>query len=125
MPDTSWIADKLAQLTKAEELVLVLERVGYDTIRVPVWFVLIDGGLFVRSYKGVTSMWFRRVQADADQAIVIGSAEVPVRFTNVDRLDHVNHAIDAEFNRKYAADPYVGAMSTPAAVEATLRIQPR
>jgi hypothetical protein len=125
MPDTTWTAAQLAELTAAEELVLVAHRDGRETLRVPVWLVVVDGELFVRSYKGVTSMWFRRVQADADQAIVLASADLPVRFENVDRLDHVNHAIDAEFNRKYAAYSYVSAMSAPAAVDATLRIQPR
>jgi len=125
MPDTGWTSAQLAELTAAEELVLVLHRDGRETLRVPVWLVVVDGTLFVRSYKGVTSLWFRRVQADADQAIVLKSGDLLVHFENVERLDHVNRAIDAEFNRKYGSDAYVSAMSTPAAVEATLRIQPR
>jgi hypothetical protein len=125
MADASWPDATIADLASLEELVLVIGRVGYDTLRVPVWEVVVDGDVYVRSFKGVTSMWFRRVQADADQAIQFGDADVPVRFVNVDRLDHVNRAIDAEFDRKYARFDYVTAMSEPAAVEATVRLLPR
>jgi hypothetical protein len=120
-----WSEPDLTELHDLEELVLVIGRVGYETIRVPVWEVVVDDQLYVRSFKGVTSMWFRRVQADADQAIRFGDADVPVHFENVDRLDHVNHAINAEFDRKYARFNYVTAMSEPAAVEATVRLLPR
>src|ERR1700722_12793312 len=125
MSETAWPENQLSELTDTEELVLVIGRVGYDTLRLPVWVVTVAGEVYVRSYKGVTSMWFRRVEADADQAIHLGAGDVPVHFENVDRLDHVNRAIDAEFNRKYARFDYVGSMSDPAAVEATLRILPR
>jgi hypothetical protein len=123
--DALWPPNQFAELTSVDELVLVVSRTDRETLRVPVWVVTVEGDVYVRSYKGVTSMWFRRVQADAEQAIDLDTSDIPVRFENVDRLDHVNHAIDAEFNCKYAKDEYVSAMSVPAAVEATLRILPR
>jgi hypothetical protein len=125
MVDSSWPDAQFVQLAGIEELVLVVSRTGHDTLRVPVWVVAVDGAVYVRSYKGVTSGWFRRVQTDVDQAIRLGTADVPVRFENVDRLEHVNRAIDAEYDRKYAQFDYVSAMSEPAAVEATLRVIPR
>lgn len=125
MPNSSWTNSQILELTEGEELVLVLAREGRDTVRVPVWVATVDGDVYIRSYKGVTSMWFRRVQANFEQAIQLAEGDTPVHFENVDRLDRVNHAIDAEFNRKYADDDYVGTMSMPAAVEATLRVHPR
>ena len=125
MSNSAWTDARVVELKEIEELVLVVGREGHDTIRVPVWVVAVDGDVYVRSYKGVTSMWFRRVQADFDQAIHLSSGDTSVHFENVDRLDHVNHAIDAEFTRKYADFDYVGTMSEPAAVEATLRVHPR
>jgi hypothetical protein len=125
MPNARWPEAQPTELANTEELVLVVARTGRDTIWVPVWVVAVDGELYVRSYKGVTSVWFRRVEVDADQAIRLGSTDLPVHFENVDRLDHVNRAIDAEYNRKYSRFDYVGSMSDPAAVEATLRVLPR
>jgi hypothetical protein len=125
VPDAVWPKEQFDELTTAEELELVISRAGRETVRFPVWMVTVADAVYVRSYLGVTSMWFRRVQADADQQIRVGGVDIPVRFENVDRLDHVNKAIDAEFDRKYAKFEYVDSMSEPAAVEATVRILPR
>lgn len=125
MAENQWAAEKLDWIRDTEELVLVLAREGSDTIRVPVWPVVVDGEAYVRSYLGVTRMWFRRVQANLDQQIELDGTDTQVRFENVDRLAHVNKAIDAEFKRKYASFEYRDSMSMPAAVEATLRILPR
>jgi hypothetical protein len=123
--ETTWPTAELAELTSAEELVLVLTRDGSESVRVPVWVVAIGDEVYLRSYKGVTSMWFRRVQADANQAIQLSSGQRLVRFENVERHDAINKSIDAEYNRKYARFDYVNAMSEPAAVDATLRMLPR
>lgn len=125
MAEIRWSDSDLSWIRDTEELVLVLAREGHDTIRVPVWPVVVDGEAYVRSYLGVTRMWFRRVQANFDQQVELDGSDVPVRFENVDRLDHVNKAIDAEFNRKYDTFEYRDSMSMPAAVEATLRLSPR
>src|ERR1700744_4492944 len=90
MSETVWQESQLRELSDTEELVLVVSRTGHGTILVPVWVVAVDGDVYVRSYKGVTSMWFRRVETEADQAIHLGSTDVPGRCENVDRLDHVN-----------------------------------
>ncbi|MEJ1231121.1 MAG: DUF2255 family protein [Galbitalea sp.] len=123
--DINWPTARITEFDSTDELGLVIGRVGHDILRLPVWVVTVDGAVYVRSYRGVTSVWFRRVQADADQAVTLAGRDIPVRFENVDRLDHVNHAIDAAFAHKYARFDYVTAMSEPAAVEATLRILPR
>jgi hypothetical protein len=114
-----------ASIGADEELTLVVSREGHPTKRVPVWVVTVDGEVYVRSYKGVTSMWFRRVEADSAQALGLPGGDVDVVFRNVDRTDPVNGAISAAFTAKYAKYDYVGAMSEPAAIEATLRILPR
>lgn len=122
---TAWPSAQFDELRSADELELIISRGGHETLRLPVWVVTVDGAAYVRSFRGVTAMWFRRVQANADQQIRLGGRDIPVRFENVDRLDTINKAIDAEFNRKYARFDYVGSMSEPAAVEATVRIHPR
>jgi hypothetical protein len=117
-------ANTFAEIDRGEELIIVVHRVGHETKRVPVWVVTVDGDVYVRSYKGVTSMWFRRVQADAHQALGLGSGDTAVEFENVSRHEHVNEAISAAFASKYAKYDYVDAMAAPAAVDATLRIHP-
>jgi len=122
---STWTDSQLATLAAQDELVVIVHREGNETKHVPIWLVVVEGAVYVRSYKGVGSLWFRRVQAHFDQAIELDGGDGDVTFENVDRLDHINHAISAEFTRKYARFDYVTAMSEPAAIEATLRILPR
>jgi hypothetical protein len=124
MTDTAWLPSTFAEIDRAEELVLVIGRAGGDAKRVPVWVVTVDADVYVRSYTGVTSLWFRRVQADPLQAVRLAGGELPVVFENVDRRDKINKVISAAFTRKYAKFDYVSAMTDPAAVEATLRVRP-
>jgi hypothetical protein len=124
MTDTAWLPSTFAEIDRAEELILVIGRAGGDAKRVPVWVVTVDADVYVRSYTGVTSLWFRRVQADPLQAIRLAGGELPVVFENVDRRDKINKSISAAFTRKYAKFDYASAMTDPAAVEATLRVRP-
>ncbi|HEY4270061.1 MAG TPA: DUF2255 family protein [Galbitalea sp.] len=121
---SDWPTAQLAEIERSEELVLVIARDGHDTLRVPVWPVTVDEDVYVRSYKGVTSVWFRRVAREKRQAIVLAGGDMPVMFEDVDRDDHVNRAISAAYDRKYERFDYRSAMSEPAAIEATLRILP-
>jgi hypothetical protein len=124
LPNTSWTPEQLAALTDAEELVLVLDRADKPVLRVPVWMVTVGENAYVRSYRGVTSGWYRAVMAERDQAIAL-DGDIPVHFESVDPTDAVNGSIGAEYLRKYANDDYRLAMVTDLAVDATLRILPR
>jgi hypothetical protein len=86
--------------------------------------VVVDGNLYVRSYLGVTTAWYRTVVANPRQAIVLHGSDVDVVFEFVSRTDSVNHAIDAAFLSKYSSFEYRDAMVEPAALDATLRILP-
>ncbi len=119
---TEWTSARLAALGEAEELVLVISRAERPDLRLPVWPVVVDGALYVRSYKGVTSGWYRGVVAEQHQAIDIDGEDVPMVFEFVDRKDAVNAAIDSTYLAKYARFDYRDAMVEPAAVDATLRI---
>lgn len=102
----------------------MIARADKDPQRVPVWLVVVEGGLYVRSYLGVTSGWYRSVVAHPEQAVVVGGDDVPVVFESVARKDAVNSGIDAAYLDKYARFDYRDAMVEPAALDATLRILP-
>ncbi|MEP6481770.1 MAG: DUF2255 family protein [Rhodoglobus sp.] len=121
----SWSSAELKQLHENHELVLVLHRDGHPELRVPVWPIVTGGELYVRSWKGVGSVWFRRVLADAEQAVELDGRDIPVRFERVDDADEA--AIDDGYNTKYAVtDPeYIPPMHAPIAIETTMRISKR
>jgi hypothetical protein len=125
MPERSWSPERLETLADAEELVLVIAPAEPRApLRVPVWPVVVAGELYVRSYRGVTSRWYRSVMAQNDQAIALDGADVPVRFESVERTAAVNTGINAAYLDKYARFDYRDAMVEPAALDATLRILP-
>jgi hypothetical protein len=124
MPRRSWNSERLGQLAEAEELVLVISRADRSPLRVPVWPVVVDGALYVRSYLGVTSGWYRSVVAAPEQAVALDGSEIPVLFESVERTDAVNAGINAAYLEKYARFDYRDAMVEPAALDATLRILP-
>jgi hypothetical protein len=124
MSQPKWSASQLANVTDAEELVLVISRAERAPLRFPVWPVVVDDDLYVRSYLGVTTGWYRGVVANPHQAIVLDDTDVDVLFEFVARTDAVNKDIDATFLRKYGSFEYRDAMVEPAAVDATLRILP-
>ena len=125
MSQPSWSSSQLDQVAGAEELVLVISRADRGPLRFPVWPVVVDGALYVRSYLGVTTGWYRGVVANPRQAIVLDDTDVDVLFEFVRRTDAVNKSIDTAFLDKYASFDYRDAMVEPAAVDATLRILPR
>jgi hypothetical protein len=124
LSESTWSAPQLDQLASAEEIVLVLSRADRAPLRFPVWAVVVDGNLHVRSYLGVTTGWYRAVVAEQHQAIVLDGADVDVLFEFVSRTDSVNKGIDAAYLAKYSKFDYRDAMVEPAAVDATLRILP-
>jgi hypothetical protein len=124
LSESPWSAPRLDELASAEELVLVLTRADRTPLRFPVWAVVVDGNLYVRSYLGVTTGWYRAVVAEQHQAIVLEGIDADVLFEFVPRTDAVNKGIDAAYLAKYSKFDYRDAMVEPAAVDATLRILP-
>jgi len=124
LSESTWTTPQLDELTEAEELVLVLSRAGHAPLRFPVWPVVVDGNLYVRSYLGVTTTWYRTVVANPRQAIALDGSDIAVVFESVPRRTSVNKAIDAAFLSKYSSFEYRDAMVEPAALDATLRILP-
>jgi hypothetical protein len=114
----------LKDLADAEELVLVISRAERSPLRFPVWPVVVDGAVYVRSYLGVTTGWYRAVGENPHQAIVVDGQDLDVVFEFVSRTDPVNAGIDSAFLSKYARFEYRDAMVEPGAVDATLRILP-
>jgi hypothetical protein len=115
----------LGRLADPEELVLVLSRTDRVPLRFPVWMVVVEGNLYVRSYLGVTNGWYREVSANPHQAIVLDGADVDVLFEVVPAAASVNDEIGVTYLNKYATFDYRDEMVAALAVDATLRILPR
>ncbi|MCI0398589.1 MAG: DUF2255 family protein [Chloroflexi bacterium] len=122
---TAWTSDELDKIGKAEELrIASVRRDG--TLRKPVtiWVVRVGDDLYVRSYRGRGSAWFRAVQACHEGRILAGGVEKDVTF--VEETDPgINDKIDAAYRAKYGRYPqYVTPMVAPEARSTTIKLVP-
>lgn len=119
----SWPADVLDSFGSAEEIEISTRRVdgslrGY----VPIWPVVADGALYVRSYRGIDGAWYRHAAAHRAGAIRIGGQQTDVTFAPVG--PDVRPAVDAAYRAKYAryGGSYLRPMLAESAVATTLRV---
>jgi hypothetical protein len=121
----AWTSDELDKIAAADELELAsAKRDG--TLRKPVtiWVVRHGDDLYVRSWRGRTSTWFRGSQDRHEGHIRAGGVDKDVVFAEV---DDVSDEIDAAYRAKYdrydatSVDPMVG----PEARAATIKLVPR
>ena len=117
----SWPAELLSTIAKTDEVDLVLSSPGRPAIEVPVWVVVVDDEVILRSYTGIGARWYRRATLHPDQSIRVGEHTVPVTFERYPATQEVDDAYDG----KYARFDYVGSMSKPLAAAATLKVLPR
>jgi hypothetical protein len=120
-----WTSDELDKIAAADELELAsAKRDG--TIRKPVtiWVVRLGDDLYVRSWRGRTSRWFRGSQDRHEGHIRAGGVDKDVVFAEV---DDVNDEIDAAYRAKYDRydATYVDPMVGPEARAATIKLVPR
>ena len=124
---TARTSDEPNKIGTAEELEIApLRRDG--TLRKPVtiWVVRLGDDLYIRSYKGRGSSWFRAAQVRHEGRIRAGGVEKDVTF--VEETDPGMHdQIDAAYRTKYRryGARYIDPMVAPEARAATIRLVPR
>ena len=124
---TAWTSDELYKIGTADELVIApLRRDGTLRNPVTIWVVRHGDALYVRSYRGRGSSWFRATQVRHEGHIEAGGAGKDVTF--VVEADHdINDQIDAVYRTKYRryGGRYVNPMVAPEARAATIKLVPR
>jgi hypothetical protein len=123
---SAWTSAELNKVGAAEELEIAPRRRD-GALRKPVtiWVVRVGDELYVRSYRGSASAWFRGVQARHEGRIWAGGMERDVTF--VEETDPaVNDKIDAAYRAKYSRYPqYVAPMVAAEVRATTIRLAPR
>jgi hypothetical protein len=123
----TWTSDELNKIGTADELeIAILRRDGAMRPPVTIWVVRIGDDLYIRSYKGRDSSWYRAAHARHEGRIRAGGVEKDVTF--VEESDPgVNDQIDAAYRAKYRGHgaSYVNAMVAPEARAATIKLTPR
>ena len=123
---TSWTSDELTKIgTVAELEIAPLRRDGTLCNPVTIWVVRHGDDLYIRSWRGRTGTWFRRIQDRREGHISAGGVDKDVTFVDADPA--INDEIDAAYRTKYRryADSYVRPMISPEARATTLKLLPR
>ncbi|CAG6390696.1 DUF2255 family protein [Streptomyces cocklensis] len=115
----TWTADDRDLLSTAGSLVLTAG--SGDRPGVEVGMVVVDGGLYVRAYRGVRSRWYQAAREHGHGRIQLGSVTCDVLLATGDVEPAAG--LDAAFRAKYgaAAEAFV---TGPQARAATIRIDP-
>ena len=123
---TAWTADELTRIGSAEELQIASLRPD-GTLRKPVtiWVIRDGEGLYVRSVKGPTALWFRGTQDKHKGRIRAGGVEKDVTF--VDAEHNINDDVDAAYRAKYRryAGSTLNSVLTAQARSTTIKLVPR
>ena len=122
---TTWTSDELNKIGKAEELQIAsVRRDGTLSKPVIIWVVRVGDDLYVRSYKGRGSGWFKGVLVQHVGHIQAGGVKKDVTFVEETDLD-VNDQIDAAYRTKYGRYPqYVAPMLTPQVRTTSIKLVP-
>jgi hypothetical protein len=122
---SAWTKDEIEKISRADELELASKRAdGTPGKPVTIWVVRHGDDLYVRSWRGRGSTWFRGVRERHAGHIRAGGVERDVAFVEVDDLNaEVDDAYRAKYER-YGAR-YVDPMVAPQAQAATIRLVPR
>lgn len=121
-----WPQEATDRITRAESLTLTVEEGdGSPGEAVPLGFVTVAGGVYVRAYRGPRSTWFRLAQRTRRGRVILGGVEqeVVIEPTAPDLAD----AIDAAYRSKYRHYPaeVTRLVTGPTARASTLRLSPR
>lgn len=78
-------------------------RAGDDHRFVPIWVVVVDGRVVIRSWNDNSGGWYRAFLENPRGAIKVGETEVPVRAVPV-RSASLNDAADRAYAEKYTTE---------------------
>jgi hypothetical protein len=93
--------------------------------RVTIWVVVVDGEVYVRSWKGDRGYWYQEAREMPDEvSIHVGDRVIPVRAIHaVDEVSIARCSYGLEI--KYAGDPSTPGMLRSNVLETTMRLEPR
>ena len=89
---------------------------------VPIWVVVDGDDVFIRTYRGPTSRWYRELLAGPG-ALVVKGKRIPIRAIAAADSASVNRASDA-YRKKYRKGGSLDSMLVASVLPTTLRLEP-
>jgi hypothetical protein len=89
---------------------------------VPIWVVVDGDDVFIRTYRGPKSRWYRELMAGAG-ALLVNGKRVPVHAIPAADSASVKRASDG-YRKKYRKGGSLDSMLVPEVLPTTLRLEP-
>jgi hypothetical protein len=118
----SFPKDTLALLDRSNEVDIETRSPEGRMHSVPIWVVVDKGDVFVRTYRGKTSRWYRELLAGPG-ALVVDGKRVPVRAVAAADSESVKRTSDG-YRKKYRKGSSLDSMLLPKVLPTTLRLEP-
>ena len=122
---TTWPKEQLRKIAEADDLLISPLREDGGTYGRPTWIcsVAIDDALYVRTYKGRNSRWYKATVRQNAGRIITAAMKKHVLFEPI--AGPINEAIDDAYRAKYHDSSYLSSMIGRRARSATVTIMPR
>jgi hypothetical protein len=115
-------------LSLLQEARILRIRAGTEPHRFTgIWFVVVDGRVFVRPWNDKSGGWRRAFQSDPRGAIEVAGREIPVHARSV-RGERLFDGIDAAYAEKYptkASKKWIRGFALPRRRKTTTELLPR
>ena len=89
---------------------------------VPIWVVVDGGDVFIRTYRGKTSRWYRELLASGG-ALVANGTRIPVRAVVATDPESIKRTSDG-YRKKYRKGSSLDSMLLPEVLNTTVRLEP-
>jgi hypothetical protein len=118
----SFSKDTIALLDRSNEVDIETRSPKGTTHSVPIWVVVDGDDVFIRTYRGPTSRWYREILAGAG-ALVVNGKRIPVRALAAADSASVKRT-SAAYRKKYRKGSSLDSMLIPLVLPTTLRLEP-
>ncbi|HEY7623874.1 MAG TPA: DUF2255 family protein [Candidatus Limnocylindria bacterium] len=112
----------LALLDRSKEVDIETRSPKGTLHSVPIWVVVDGDDVFIRTYRGKTSRWYRELLASGG-ALVADGKRIPVRALIATDAGSVKRTSDG-YRRKYRKGSSLDSMLVPEVLDTTVRLAP-
>ena len=112
----------LALLDRSHEVDVETRSPKGTAHSVPIWVVVDGDDVFIRTYRGPKSRWYREILAGPG-ALVVNGKRIPVRAIAAADSASVKSASDG-YRKKYRTGGSLDSMLIPAVLPTTVRLEP-
>ena len=112
----------LALLDRSNEVEIETRSLKGALHSVPIWVVVDGGEVFIRTYRGPISRWYRELLA-APGALVVNGKRIPIRAIAAADSASVKRVSEG-FRKKYRKGSSLDSMLVPLVLPTTLRLEP-